>query len=270
IFPRVFATGTDTKPYTSCTVNRGDYSDDLEPIPPDFISNQHDASRALGEPYEYLIKPLKPGNVLCQARGKQMCIAAGHHAVTISFGLEAHILKMSQNDFELICSLDTPGPNKDPEKSEILRRFKVPDIFMDPGTKENTDRTITIFFAVICEDCVWVLTDFNRLMRIHVMSSSKMWTLRDFEVGCQGWEVLWARFESGPDWITERDACVKLLEEWRTSVLSNPLSKEARKPIVDVLTHNRYAFNGFGRHLANDFCYLIAVWPMMPAYDLCA
>ncbi|KAI0312139.1 hypothetical protein OF83DRAFT_1067711 [Amylostereum chailletii] len=270
IIPRIFATGTDTKSYTSCTVDRGDYSDDLEPIPLDFVPDPYDASRALGEPYEYLVKPLKPGPVFCQARGKQMCIGAGHHAVTISFGLEAHILKMSHEAFHLICSLDTAGPNQDAEKAEKLRRFVVPDIFIEPGTQPKDKREITIFLAFICEDCVWTLCDFSRLVRFHIISALDMWTLQDFEVGCPEWEALWAQYESGPDWITEREACLKLLHEWRASVLNDPGSSSGDGTIVDVMSNDRFAFNGFGRHLANDFCHLIAVWPGMPVYDLCA
>lgn len=42
------------------------------------------------------------------------------------------------------------------------------------------------------------------------------------------------------------------------------------KAIVDVMCETgSLAFGGFGRHLANDFCYTIALYPGTPVHALC-
>ena len=79
IFPRTFAVGTLQKPYTTCTVSRGDYSDSTEPVDPTYTPNQYDARRARGQVYEYLVtKPLKRGPLHVAVCGKQIDIATRH------------------------------------------------------------------------------------------------------------------------------------------------------------------------------------------------
>ena len=42
------------------------------------------------------------------------------------------------------------------------------------------------------------------------------------------------------------------------------------QPIVDVLASNQsMCFAGFGRHLANDFCHILGLFPSTPACFIC-
>ncbi|KAI0309367.1 hypothetical protein OF83DRAFT_1158714 [Amylostereum chailletii] len=78
ILPRDFALGTEKKSYTTCTVDRHAYTDNLEPVSPSHFVNGWDAQRSRREPFQYLLKPLAEGDVLCAARGKQLALAAGY------------------------------------------------------------------------------------------------------------------------------------------------------------------------------------------------
>jgi hypothetical protein len=78
IFPRVFATGTDDKPYTTCTVDREQYSDGTEPIDPAYVPDFWDSLRSADQPWEYLMKALASGEIYAEVRGKQIVIVCGH------------------------------------------------------------------------------------------------------------------------------------------------------------------------------------------------
>jgi hypothetical protein len=56
IFPRIFATGMDTKPYTTCTVNRQEYHNKSEPIDPNYTLDSWDQMCSADESWEYLLK----------------------------------------------------------------------------------------------------------------------------------------------------------------------------------------------------------------------
>jgi hypothetical protein len=56
IFPRIFATGMGTKPYTTCTVNRQEYHNKSEPIDPNYTLDSWDQMCSADESWEYLLK----------------------------------------------------------------------------------------------------------------------------------------------------------------------------------------------------------------------
>jgi len=84
----------------------------------------------------------------------------------------------------------------------------------------------------------------------------------------QIWPSLWVCFGDGPDWNHERNACLAGLLQWRTEtkLCTNAAASAA---ICKVLCDNNRVFNGFGRHLANDFLHSIGIFPGTPAIVIC-
>ena len=79
IIPRCFAEGTATRSYGTCSIAFSDFSHSQEQKVPDYIPNEHDMSRSIGKPWQYLIdRPLVPGPVSTARRGKALVIAAGY------------------------------------------------------------------------------------------------------------------------------------------------------------------------------------------------
>ena len=103
------------------------------------------------------------------------------HLAIISLGLEAHWIGMDIAAFQLFLAGDCPGPNKDRKKANQMRTFAVPAQFVEESSSPNTARTLTIFLAIISEDYVWALVDFARLVRIHIISRTQMWTADDLQ-----------------------------------------------------------------------------------------
>jgi hypothetical protein len=204
----MFAKGTTVgknggkgKAYTTCTVDRASYQDSLEPMPANYVAHPWDEMRSKGRPWAYLLKPLIPGELHVASRGKYIIMAAGYvsheaiagiyrdrlmynckHAIVISLGLESHVMGMSLRDFEDITANDIPGPNSNGSKANKLRSFIVPDRFRVAGSSPKEKRTVNIMAAFVCEDYVWAIVDFARLVRIHVISRSELWTAQDFFV----------------------------------------------------------------------------------------
>ncbi|KAF8054098.1 hypothetical protein FPV67DRAFT_1695098 [Lyophyllum atratum] len=269
LIPRCFAMGTAQKGYTTATVDRSDYDDEVEPRDSTYIPNQHDLKRAKKEPFEYLLRQTKPGELCAAPRGKQLVMAAGHHCVTISFGLEASLLEMSRKDFDELFANDCPGPNKDRSKSEKLRQFEMPPHFIEPGTSPNTKRYVRMFLAFVSDHSAWVLMDFARLVRFHVWSRTVPFAPHEFKPEAKPWIQMWKPYESGPDWESERELCLGNLDRWRGAVLSD--DKFASKPILQSIEQNDYhAFNGLGRHLTNDFLHEAGgVFPGAPIIFIC-
>lgn len=74
-----------------------------------------------------------------------------------------------------------------------MRSFLLPDRFINAssmqqntGTKKHKKpqaRYINIFMAIICDDGAWLLSDFARLARIHVISRSAPFSMADLVPG---------------------------------------------------------------------------------------
>ena len=103
--------------------------------------------------------------------------------MTISFGLESHIFGMKPELFWKIISNDVDGPNSDEEKRKCLRTFRIPDECIEKHSSDQYPRTVNIFAAFISSKWVFVLTDFVRLVRMHITSRDAIWTKEDFTVG---------------------------------------------------------------------------------------
>ncbi|KAJ2934360.1 hypothetical protein H1R20_g2738, partial [Candolleomyces eurysporus] len=307
LFPRCFALGSDTKKYFSISIDCQHFDKKLEepdPNKPPYTPNSNDLANAITiskqaeqeeklklkakkaeaekakragrtpepvpEPREtscvYLVdRPLKQGPLVYAMRGKCLVVAAGHHAVTINFGLESSVYILSRLDFEALTAIDAPGPNKNAKKAQHLRVFKVPSQFIDPGSPTEQKRTISIFCAFVMTNHVIIVADFARLARLHITSSSTFWSAKDLQVGSK-WrkENLFSQFPDGPDWVLETNDAFERLDSWRQSCM-----EDKSTPIVVALTTNTSkAFGGFGRHLANDYLYHVAIPPGLSVSEM--
>ncbi|KAH7903422.1 hypothetical protein BJ138DRAFT_988223, partial [Hygrophoropsis aurantiaca] len=221
LFPRTFAIGTSRRSYTTCSVTKLDgFDSDSMMVNEDqpFEANAHDAARARNQPYEYLVnRSLAAGELHASARGKILAIAAGQHLLELSLGLEAHVLGMTKADFDNIIAGDQPGPNGNRSKAQKLRTFALPARFTEPGSSPNTNRTINIFAAFICDtsDYVWVIVDFARLVRLRVVSRAEPWNGCEMQPSSPTWPKIWLGFGDGPDWFLEKQEAEGNLDKWR-------------------------------------------------------
>ncbi|KAJ7233257.1 hypothetical protein C8J57DRAFT_1532615 [Mycena rebaudengoi] len=268
IFPRVFAEGTITKPYSSITVDCTDLPEDSELLKPDpsYCPSRMDLARAKSD-YMYLIqREHQPGPVHVSFRGKSIAFTVGCNILALHFGLEASLRIIPLADFNEIMSTCVPGPNPDRKKAKRLRSFPLPPHFIVPGSSQ-TERRINIFAAIIMEEHVIIFADFSRLMRMHVLTGPRIFQGDEIEPGSPLWSGrLWSQFPSGPDWVCELPAAIQYLHDWRASVLR----KGTSTPMIDVLTEMEGPGAGIGQHLANDLLFLLAIHPDTPAIELCA
>ncbi|KDR69513.1 hypothetical protein GALMADRAFT_77437, partial [Galerina marginata CBS 339.88] len=226
--------------------------------------------RAESQDWAYLLEDSLPGELICVRRGKVLVVACGHHAMVISFGLEAHLLTMPAAVFWTIIQNDIPGSNPDAEKADKMRTFVIPETFTVNGSDQHQPRTIRILSAIVSEKYVTVLCDFSGLARMHIESKSVPWTKEDLTVGSKYWDLLFSKFKGGPDWIVEKNKAQDALLEWQ---LQSPISFPAdppRRPIIkEICANSNGAFSGFGRHLTNDFLGHAALHPGTPSIYIC-
>ncbi|KAH6894948.1 hypothetical protein BKA70DRAFT_1032085, partial [Coprinopsis sp. MPI-PUGE-AT-0042] len=272
VVPRCFCEGTKNKGYQSLTFENHGYTSSTEPTSSNFTPNRHDLQSARRIKCTHLVdRPLQRGPLHVTTRGKCMVIAAGHHAVTVNFGLEATVYVLTIADFHAILEGDAPGPNKDKGKASRLRVFNLPDRFIEQDSVRagEKQRTVTILAAFVMENHAIVITDFARLMRLHVSSRDTMWTDADLAVGSYWWrEVLWVKFPDGPDWYYERTEAIQALRAWRQRMQNEEAG--FNQPIVKALTLNTsMAFGGIGRHLANDLLFKAAIHPGLSSIYVC-
>ncbi|RPD59027.1 hypothetical protein L226DRAFT_436751, partial [Lentinus tigrinus ALCF2SS1-7] len=277
-FFRCHAIGTKVKKYDTLEWTQLGYDPALEDPPTDevpFSPNPYDNDRVQsrgGKKFSPLLRRLSDGPVSVASRGKELLVAAGYHAVRIHLGLEASVFVVSLQDFEDLTAQCQPGPNKDRVKAKRLRSFTLPRRFIVPGCPafiNDTDRYINIFAAVVCQDCAIIVTDFSRLVRLHVVSLPQIWTADDIKVGSKHWSALWDE-DHGPDWVTETRDALQRVEQWRLEVTVEPQATAARSPLFVSLCKVQTVFNGLGKHTANDFLHLLGLWPGMPTIDLCS
>lgn len=100
------------------------------------------------------------------------------HAITVSFGLEAHIMGMTKACFDEIVSTSITGSNVD--RGDRQHSFLVPRRFNEESSSNpDKPRTVNIFLAWVSQSWVWALVDFSRLVRFQVVSRDKHWSLDD-------------------------------------------------------------------------------------------
>jgi hypothetical protein len=106
------------------------------------------------------------------------------------------------------------GPNEDKQKAEKLRRFALPNEYIEPWSpsgaqlwkhriqenladqetlgsheyiehedddadSEKSIRGVSVFLSIVCEDRVYVVMDFSRLVRIFINSREQLWNESD-------------------------------------------------------------------------------------------
>lgn len=80
------ASGSSNRSYVPCIADASEYDPHCEPYDTNYSPNQHDADRARGQSYEYLVeKPLAAGELHVAARGKQLAIAIGHVSTLVTW-----------------------------------------------------------------------------------------------------------------------------------------------------------------------------------------
>ncbi|KAH6908509.1 hypothetical protein BKA70DRAFT_1562573 [Coprinopsis sp. MPI-PUGE-AT-0042] len=272
---QTYAVGTNEKGYETLLWSQHDYDPSLEPISPAFTPHPEALAHARKNKEnvftDLINRPHTPGPLFTAVRGKCLVVAAGYHAVTISFGLEASMYVLKRADYEEIISRDCPGTNAKKSKARQLRSFQMPERFIDNASciKGEKTRLINIFVAFVMDTHAIVFCDFIRLIRLHVNSRRTMWTKEDLAVGSESWKtILWPRFPDGQDWVLEpQDALFRLLE-WKQEMLDK--APGYRTSIVKALASNAScAFAGVGRHLANDICFKAAIHPALPCWYVC-
>jgi hypothetical protein len=85
---------------------------------------------------------------------------------------------MKHRVFDELLHNCVPGPNSDRKKAELLRSFKIPADLIEENSS-SSNRTVNIFAAWISKEYVWVLVDFARLVRFHILSRNQIWSKDD-------------------------------------------------------------------------------------------
>ena len=143
-----------------------------------------DRAKVQGRELEYLLEKGSSwavGPLVCHTRGKQLLLAAGHHALTCSFSLEANVVGMKPGTFWKIVKDDVPGPSK--TKGDFLRVFQLPHDLVEDGSSSSGPRTIKLVAAFVSESWVWAINDFSTLLTTHVTSHDIPWHLHDISPG---------------------------------------------------------------------------------------
>ncbi|KAG6836640.1 hypothetical protein H0H93_005577 [Arthromyces matolae] len=253
IHPQVFSTASGKK--QTMTVDRSRYTQATTGVNHSELESSigHVTSRSRGQPWEYLLQQNPEGQLVCARRGKLLVIAAGPHALLIHFGLEAHLVACSRRDYDDLVREDVPGPNEDPEKSQLLRSFVMPRRFIEPSSRHSDQpRFINIFAAFISAEKAFMIVDFSRLVRLHVISRDRPWTPSDMEPSSSEWFSLWERFKGGPDWVLERDLAEEHLLSWRKDVISEHQRYLVRHKKWERLTKTRTLDSYFFRQRVGD------------------
>ncbi|KAJ7574812.1 hypothetical protein C8J56DRAFT_464853 [Mycena floridula] len=266
IFPQTFSVGTAVREYITCTADPSLYDPASEPIPDNFTLDPHDLKRALDQPFQYLLRPTTPGPLIVIARGKQLLLAAGHHLAVISFGLEASLIPMDTDLLEELLRSGEPGPNSEKRKAQALRQFRIPQRFYESHTSPNEKRAVRIPLAFTTPFKSYVVADFSRIVRFHVISRTEFWRKEELVPGTKSWALVWQHFPSGPDFVLEPTEAHNALQYARQQILETGWKPT---PILSYMTSDpNKAFAGFGRHLCNDFLATVIIHPAMPVYEV--
>ncbi|KAF8185207.1 hypothetical protein BJ912DRAFT_927583, partial [Pholiota molesta] len=223
--PLALSTGSENRVYESVSVNNTCTGSEARLELPSWVEKQRVArfslwpppawvDRGTNQPWRYLLNQTSLGKLICCRRGKLIVIAAGKSWARGPCFRDAPEL------FWEIISNDVPGPNEDPDKSELIRTYRIPD---------RTPRTIKIFGAFVSEKWVHVISDFSGLVRLHVKSCNVIYAPEDFSVGSPEWLYMFESFKGGPDWCLEHSLAQNALRSWRAAVLQEYRLYEKRR-----------------------------------------
>lgn len=211
----------------------------------------HWVTRADEGGFGHLMAYTEPAPLVCRSRGKSLLLAVGPHAMVVCFALETCIIGMSLQDYQEIISNDIPGPNPDPEKAEHLRTFQIPNRLIMANSSPKK-RTIKIVAALVSDHWVWTINDWTSLVRLYVYSTDGIWTTEQLapgtEVssslilfiiahGTQIWKTLFNRFNGGPDWVTEKEAALKSLSEWREFIIREWKKRKGQTKLTQFMLY---------------------------------
>ncbi|KAK7021676.1 hypothetical protein R3P38DRAFT_3541417 [Favolaschia claudopus] len=284
--PRVFAEGTAAKSHETFSADTGDYTPSLEPVSSMAI-DAHDLKRTpKNSPWKYLHASLVQFTLRRE------------HALVCHFSLEGNIRGMARSDYEEmvavsaeakpapenvdkkeqkiqdVCRLlsrrvnngQKPDYNPNKAKAQRLRSDVMPDRFVEPGARKKNKLRVNILAAIVMEKHAFIVTDFSRMTQLHVVSSAVLLQWNDLRRGTGLWDRLWRRFRGGPDWVIELDEALRVLDNWRASVLE----EEYDTAILDALLDVEGPGGGLGQHLANDLLNGLAMHPDTPSFEVCA
>ncbi|KAK7006897.1 hypothetical protein R3P38DRAFT_2466005, partial [Favolaschia claudopus] len=124
---------------------------------------------------------LESGPVHVAVRGKNLAFTAGFHTLVCHLGLEATIIPMTVTDYRSLTAPwnCVPGANEDPDKAKLMRSFNLPAKFHESGARSMEKLTVNVFAAIVTRNTAIVFTDFSRLLRLHVISSSTKFSAED-------------------------------------------------------------------------------------------
>lgn len=111
-----------------------------------------------------------------------MSCACIQHAVFVIHSLEAHWVSIPVADYAELRTREVNGPNANRRKASRMRSFRQLDKYIEHDSTDK-ERLVTIHLAIVCDEFVWILLDFSRLARIHVMSRGTYWTADDLKPG---------------------------------------------------------------------------------------
>ena len=89
---------------------------------------------------------------------------------------------MSRDAYNKLIAEDCPGSNPNKAKANKMRSFKLPKEFIEKGSSSKSKRTVNVFAAIVAESFAFVVSDFVRLVRMHIISRDVPWTQVDLEV----------------------------------------------------------------------------------------
>lgn len=99
----------------------------------------------------------------------------------VHFVLEGNLGLIPRSDFDEIVSTSIPGSNPNKAKAARLHSFPLPDKFTELGSQDR-DRTINIFAAIVMQEKVIIISDFSRMVRVHVISRNNYFLNFDIAV----------------------------------------------------------------------------------------
>lgn len=67
-----------------------------------------------------------------------------------------------------------------------MRSFRLPDKFKPPGPQNSEeDCTLNVLASVVCADFAYIIVDFTRLVKFHILSRRDVWTVHDLRPGSE-------------------------------------------------------------------------------------